>query len=151
MERVSPKEYVKLEYDPRWKKVSKVNQNGLVSKYEYDGRGNLIKAMSGSSERVTLSYDRQGRISEMVDPDGKRISFKYGAQSKPIVISERGTGTIRISYDSDGRITRTETVLDRGRGRKPSEAESQEVIRRVMKSFQGLLNIIRPAGVSLAG
>lgn len=151
LERISPKEYVKLEYDPRWKKVVKVNQNGFVSNYDYDGRGNLVKAVNTKNEKVTLKYDRSGRITEMTDPDGKSITFKYGVQSKPTVISERGTGTIRIAYDTDGRITKTETLLERRQNRKPSDAESAEVIRRVMKSFQGLLNIIRPAGVSLAG
>jgi YD repeat-containing protein len=151
LERISPKEYVKFEYEPRWKKVSKVNQNGFVSNYDYDSRGNLVKATNTRNEKVLLKYDRSGRITEMTDPDGKMVSFKYGVQSKPTWISERGTGTIRIAYDNDGRITKTETMLDRNQNRKPSDAEAQEVIRRVMKSFQGLLNIIRPAGVSLAG
>jgi YD repeat-containing protein len=151
LERISSKEYLKLEYDPRWKKVAKVNQNGFVSNYEYDSRGNLVKATNNRNEKVLLKYDRSGRITEMTDPDGKMISFKYGVQSKPTFIAERGTGTIRIAYDTDGRITKTETLLENHHNRKPSDAESQEVIRRVMKSFQGLLNIIRPAGVSLAG
>jgi YD repeat-containing protein len=151
LEKVSPKDFVKLEYDPRWKKVSKVNQNGFTSNYEYDVRGNLVKASNTRNEKVTLKYDRQGRIVEMVDPEGKKISFKYGGQSKPILIAEKGTGTIRISYDNDGRITRTETLIQNSKNRKPSESESQEVIRRVMKSFQTLLNIIRPAGASLTG
>jgi len=148
-ERVNSKEDIRLEYDPRWKKVTKVTQNGFVSTYEYDDKGNLVKANNSKQQKVALKYDKYGRISEMTDPEGKQIGFKYGDQGKPTVISEKGVGTIRIDYDRNGRIVRTESALPREKGRKPSEAKSQEVIRRVMKGFQHLLDIIRPAGVNL--
>lgn len=152
IEKVGPNEDIRIEYDPNWKKISKVVQNGLVSQYTYDSRGNLIKASNSRKEQVTLKYDRIGRITEMTDPEGKNISFKYGNQGKPTLISEKGVGTIRIDYDADGRILKTETMLHAQKGRKPSEAKSQEVIKRVMKGFQNLLDIIRPAGVtSLTG
>jgi YD repeat-containing protein len=150
-ERVGPKEDVKLEYDPKWKKVTKVNQNGFISTYAYDNRGNLVKASNTRNQRVSLKYDRFGRIFEMTDPENRQITFKYGDQGKPTVIAEKGVGTIRIDYDNDGRIARTETMNNKeSGGRRPSEAKSQEVIRRVMKGFQQLLDIIRPAGINVA-
>lgn len=149
-EKINSKEEIRFEYDPRWKKVSKVNQNGLVSTYEYDGRGNLVRASNSRKEKVGLKYDKSGRILEMTDTEGKQISFKYNSNGKPVLITEKGVGTIRIDYDTDGRIKKTETVsTDLPGGRKPSEAQSQEVIRRVMKGFQNLLDIIRPAGATL--
>jgi YD repeat-containing protein len=150
-ERISPKEDVKFEYDPRWKKVSRVAQNGFISDYEYDDRGNLVKASNSRSQKVSLRYDRLGRIMRMTDPESRQITFKYGDLGKPVMISEKGVGTIRIDYDADGRIVRTETVNGKDSGRRPSEAKSQEVIRRVMKGFQQLLDIIRPAGINVAG
>jgi YD repeat-containing protein len=150
LEKVGPKEDVRLEYDPRWKKVTKINQNGFVSNYEYDKFGNLVKAFNSHKERVALRYDRYGRITEMTDPEGKQINFKYGDTGKPVVIAEKGVGTIKIDYDGEGRIRRTQTILASEKGRKPSEIKSQEVIRKVMKGFQHLLDIIRPAGVNLA-
>ena len=149
-ERVGPKEDIRLEYDPRWKKVTKVSQNGFVSNYEYDNSGNLVKASNSHGERVALKYDRFGRIMEMTDPDGKQITFKYGDNGKPVIVSDKSIGTIRIDYLADGRIKKTETLNSHDKGRKPSEAKSQEVIKRVMQGFQNLLNIIRPAGVTLA-
>ena len=153
-ERVGPKEDVRVEYDPRWKKVSKVSQNGFVSQYDYDDHGNLVRASNSHQEKVILKYDRFGRILEMTDKDAKKILFQYGEKGKPSVITERGVGTIRIDYDNDGRIRKTETLAAevgaKGHDRKPSEAKSQEVVRRVMKGFQQLLDIIRPAGVGVS-
>jgi len=148
-EKIGPKEEIQIEYDPRFKKVTKVNQNGFVSKYEYDNRGNLIKAYNTKNQRVVLKYDKFGRIVEMTDPEGKNISFKYGDRGKPVLIREKGVGTIRIDYDKEGRIQRTETVVSKEGERKPSEAKSQEVVRQIMKSFQSLLDILRPAGANL--
>lgn len=148
-EKVGPGEEVKLEYDPNWKKISKVVQNGVTSKYEYDVKGNLIRAQNSKNEKVSLKYDKIGRITEMTDPEGKQINFKYGNLGKPTLITEKNVGTIRIEYDSEGRILKTETIIQSERGRRPSEAKSQEVIKRVMKGFQHLLDIIRPAGVTL--
>lgn len=150
MEKVGPKEDIRLEYDPRWKKVSKVTQNGITSQYEYDGRGNLVKASNSRNEKVALKYDRFGRILEMNDAEKRLITFRYGENGKPVLIEEKGVGTIKIDYDAEGKIKRTATILAAEKGRKPSEARSQEVVKRVMKGFQHLLDIIRPAGVGLA-
>lgn len=147
-ERISPNDYVKLQYHPKWKKITKVDQNKFVSTYQYDGAGNLVKASNSRKEKVALTYDRFGRILKMIDGGGKVITFRYDGNGKPSVIEQKGVGVIRIDYDSAGRIRRTETV---GKGnRRPSQAQSQRIIKRVMQGFQNLLDIIRPAGVSLS-
>lgn len=148
-EKTGPKENLKLEYDPRWKKVSKVVQGPLVSSYEYDGQGNLVRASNSQNQKISLKYDRGGRILEMRDAIGRQIAFQYGDNGKPSVISEKGIGTIKIAYDANGRIKKAETILDSAQKRKPSDSKSQEVVRRVMQGFQQLLDILRPAGESL--
>jgi YD repeat-containing protein len=148
-EKSGNKETVKLNYDPRWKKITMVNQNGFVSTYIYDGRGNLTGASNTKKDKVALKYDKFGRISDMTDPTGQEISFRYGDQGKPTVISEKNVGTIKIDYDSTGKITRAEASTASTRGRRPTQFKSQEVVRRVMQGFQHLLDIIRPAGLNL--
>lgn len=152
-ERVGAKEDLRVEYDPKWKKVNKVSQNGFVSKYEYDEHGNLVRASNSRNEKVALKYDRFGRILEMADAQKRNIIFKYGDNGKPVVIEEKGVGIIRVEYDNDGRIKKTETIVTGRGGRKVSEDEkAPTVVKRVMKGFQQLLDIIRPAGItSLAG
>ncbi len=146
-ERIGPKDDVRLEYDPKWRKVSKVTQNGVVSEYGYDDRGNLVRASNSRNEKVTLKYDKVGRILEMTDITGKAISFKYGDLGKPVLITQAGTGSIQISYDPQGRIKNAETIVE-PKNRKPTQ-DSKEVVRRVMSGFQQLLDIIRPAGVGI--
>jgi len=149
-EKIGPKEELKIEYDPKWKKVSKVMQNGVTSTYEYDSRGNLVKAANSKNEKVALKYDKLGRILEMTDPESRQITFQYNPNGRPILISEKGVGAVRIEYDGDGRIKKTESLASKNQ-RRPSEAQSQEVIRRVMRGFQNLLEILRPAGASFTG
>lgn len=150
MEKISPSEMIRLEYDPRWKKISKISQNGVVSDFRYDSRGNLIAASNSRQETVNLDYDRFGRIVEMRSPTNVRLSFRYGNQGKPILIENKQVGTIRIAYDPYGKIIRTETVSAIVKGRVPSRKQPQEVIQTIMKGFQNLLNIIRPAGVQMS-
>lgn len=150
-ERVSPTEDSKFEYESRWKKISKVKQNGVFSNYEYDSRGNLVRATNSKNEKLSLKYDKSGRILEMLDKEGKHISFQYNKFGKPTLVTEKGVGTIKIDYDQNGKITKTSTLAIKNTGmRTPSDAQSQEVIRRVMKGFQNLLDIIRPAGSVMA-
>jgi len=149
-ERVSPKEEARFEYDPRFKKISKVTQDGVTSEFQYDEKGNLVKATNSRKERVALKYDRFGRILDMTDSSNRRIAFQYGANGKPVVIEEKGIGLIKINYESDGRIRSTSTILAKDGKRQPTQAQSQEVVRQVMKGFQNLLDIIRPAGVGLS-
>jgi hypothetical protein len=66
-----------------------------------------------------------------------------------VLIEEAGVGTIRISYDPAGSILRAEIVHNKTAARDLTGKEPKEVIRKVMKEFQTLMNIIRPAGISL--
>lgn len=142
---------LKIEYDPKWKKIAKVFQNGLTSQFEYDSKGNLVKASNSHKEQVALKYDRTGKILEMSDGTSRTLSFKYGSQGKPTLISQQGVGTVRIDYDKNGKITKTETTGPESSGRKPTQNSSQEIAKKVMKNFQNLLNIIRPAGINTNG
>ena len=150
-ERTSKSENLKIEYDRKWKKIAKVVQNGLTSNFDYDNRGNLIKAANSRKEQVTLKYDRAGKITEMGDGSSNLLSFKYGPLGKPTVISQKGIGTVKIQYDQEGRIIKTETVGPDNTPRRPTQNNSQDIAKRVMKNFQNLLNIIRPAGVQMNG
>ncbi len=149
VEKVGPKEELYLEYDGRWKKVSKVKQGGVTSSYEYDDVGNLVKASNSRNENVALKYDKYGRITEMTNAESRNIQFRYGDNGKPILIEEKGVGLIRIDYDNEGKVKKTVTIVSSEKGRAPSQAKSQEVVKRVMKGFQQLLDIIRPAGAGV--
>ncbi|MBY0369978.1 RHS repeat protein [bacterium] len=148
-ERVGPNEDVQIEYDARWKKVSHVKQNGSKYDYTYDATGNLTQAKNDKNEVVSLKYDKQGRIAEMGAGPDRNITFKYGDIGKPVLISQAGVGSIKLSYDSHGRIRAAESIAE-PQGRKPSKDDNKEIVRKVMRNFQLLLDILRPAGVGVA-
>ena len=146
-EKVGAKEEVRLEYDRRWKKVSKVVQNGFVSSYAYDGRGNLVRASNARNESVSLVYDRLGKIKEMVavsNGKSKKLGFIY-ADGRPTLIEQQGVGKIRLAYDRLGKLIKAETLLGKANAKLKGSNQSQEVVKVVMMGFENLMNILRPA------
>lgn len=147
-EKTTPTEITKLQYDPKAGKVSYVDLFAVAggkpkltswSKFKYyDDTANLEIAENSSKKKVTLLYDAAGRIRVMVDQDGRKISFKYNEASKPIEITDAKAGTINVEYTNSGEIKNVDSKAGRA------------VASQVTTSFQNLLDIIRPAGVTLA-
>jgi len=141
----TPTEMTELAYEPKVGKVSKVTRYSKTDKknvkwstFEYDGKGNLVFAKNSDKRGVRLFYDQNGRISSMVDQNKRRIDFKYNENSKPVEIRDPQLGTIRVTYSNSGEIKKVESTA----GRK--------IALQVTSAFQNLLDIIRPAGVSLS-
>jgi len=91
---------------------TETNPLGVVTKYEYDTNGNLVKLIkdfAGSLENTTTySYDSWGRQTGMTDPLEHTTGYEYDA-SRNLVKSTDSLGNISTyTYDSIGnRITET--------------------------------------------
>jgi YD repeat-containing protein len=143
--KITPNEVTELSYHPQVGKVTKVvryskrnKKQSTWSQFEYDEKGNLTFAKNSDKKGVRLFYDANGRIRSMVDQDRRRIDFKYNENSKPVEISDPSLGTISVAYKQSGEIDKVESTA----GRK--------IALQVTSAFQNLLDIIRPAGVSLS-
>ncbi|MEK7690844.1 MAG: DUF6531 domain-containing protein [Bdellovibrionota bacterium] len=144
--KTTPFEVTELKYDPKAGKVARVARYSKKNKkasswseFNYDEKGNLIFAKNSEGKGVKLLYDTNGRIKSLVDQERKQLHFKYDPQtSKPIEISDPALGTITVSYNAAGEIKKVESSA----GRK--------IAMQVTSAFQNLLDIIRPAGVSLS-
>jgi YD repeat-containing protein len=144
--KTTPFEVTELAYDNKVGKVSKVvryskkdkKQEKQWSTFQYDDKGNLLFAKNSEGRGVKLFYDTNGRIKSMVDQNKRRIDFKYNENSKPVEITDPSIGTITVSYTNSGEIKKVESTA----GRK--------IALQVTSAFQNLLDIIRPAGVSLS-
>lgn len=148
---------VRLEYDDRFDKVSVVTtchkhpSGGCTrSAFTYDDRGNLVHAISSNvgqasiTKDVKLTYDGHGRISTMATP-AQTVSFQYNSNSKPTSITVKGLGTLTVGYGQDGSVAAVNTV---GEGVTP---QSERIVAlKITSLFQDLLDVIRPAGVSLS-
>jgi YD repeat-containing protein len=87
---------------------------------------------------VVLLYDPQGRIKTLVDQAKRQISFKYNDASKPVEITDPKLGSIKVTYTNAGEVKN----VDSPAGRK--------IAVEVSSAFQNLMDIIRPAGVTLS-
>ncbi|MBS1961895.1 MAG: hypothetical protein JST04_06750 [Bdellovibrionales bacterium] len=143
--KVTPNEVTELNYDQRAGKVNRVVKYQKANKkrvdwstFQYDTRGNLVVAKNSARAEVHLFYDNLGRIKTMIDQGKKQINFKYNESSKPVEITDPKMGTINVSYTNSGEVKK----VDSTGGRKIALA--------VTSAFQNLLEIIRPAGVTLS-
>ncbi len=133
--------FVELEYNKKFKKVSKIKNNKGWTTYDYNKKGELKKAVDKSGRAVLLVYDVGGRISKMVDQFKKKkniLAFKYNAQGKPREIEMQGKGKILLKYDNYGQVKKIDSQGNR------------EIASQVSDAFQNLLAIVRPAGVNLS-
>ena len=74
-----------------------------------------------------------------MDQNKRRIGFKYNENSKPVEITDPALGTITVSYTNSGEIKKVD-----------STSYGRTIALQVTSAFQNLLDIIRPAGVSLS-
>lgn len=142
--KATPTDVTELTYNQTVGKVEKVVRYSKLDKkqahwsnFQYDGKGNLVLAKNSENKGVKLFYDQNGRIKTMIDQSQRRIDFKYNENSKPIEITDPKLGTIKVSYTNSGEIKKVESSA----GRK--------IALQVTSAFQNLLDIIRPAGVTL--
>lgn len=135
-------DFVKIDYDKKLNKISKVQNNKGWTKFVYDKKGNLKKAINSKKKSVLLIYDRKGKITKMLDKNGKTgksrtLTFKYNALGKPVEIMMKKVGKINVAYDNYGEIKRVESK------------SGHKMALQVTQAFQNLLSIVKPAGVNL--
>lgn len=133
---------VELSYHKKFKKITKVVDNKGWTKFTYDKKGNLSKAVNNAGKSVLLVYDRKGRITKMVDYNKgskkrRTLSFVYNALGKPVEIKMSKVGKINVVYDDYGEI------------KKVDSKAGHKMALQVTEAFQSLLAIVKPAGVNL--
>lgn len=135
-------DFVKIQYDKKHNKISRVDNKAGWTKFFYDGKGNLKRAENSAGKAVLLIYNSKGKIQKMVDKDTKTkkkrtLSFKYNSLGKPVVIDMKNVGQIQVAYDNYGEIKRVESK------------QGHKMALQVTQAFQNLLAIVKPAGVNL--
>ncbi|MFE0773814.1 polymorphic toxin-type HINT domain-containing protein [Streptomyces sp. NPDC058861] len=76
-------------------------------RYEYDNRGQLVKAVnsSDSSHPYTWTYDHRGRMTSSTDPDSGTSSTKYDHRDRPETVTNARGVTVWNGYDQLSRPT----------------------------------------------
>jgi YD repeat-containing protein len=131
-------------YDPKLKKVTKVetrtlNEKGkvksrTVTQFDYDQRLNLVRAVASDGRQVQMSYDEKGRMIMVKDQTKKLVEIKYEDKfSKPREIIRPGLGRVMITYKPNGEIDKIQSK------------DGPSVAMQVASTFNSLLEIIAPA------
>jgi YD repeat-containing protein len=134
--------FVKLDYHKKFNKITKVSTNNGTTKFKYNKQGKLSQALDQKGNGVLIIYDRKGRIGKMVDfkkesKSKRSLTFKFNSIGKPVQISMSNVGKINVSYDNYGNIKRVKS------------SSGSQIASQITSTFQSLLGIIRPAGVTL--
>ncbi len=145
-----------LTYDPKHKKVASVQKGSRKISYGYDVNGNLKTAYDHSENRnLALAYDKDGRITVVNESvkagkavASRQVFFRYDGNGRPIEIKEKtkkGEGVIQMKYAANGEVI----GVYNAKGREIASEKDMETARAVTNTFQNLLEIVQPAGVTL--
>ncbi|UWI59859.1 RHS repeat protein [Pseudomonas sp. BW7P1] len=77
----------------------------LVTAYERDRAGRLLRKTLPDGSTVDYRYDRLGRLTGVDDGQNHPLAFEYDRQNR-LITEHQGWGTLRYTYDACGQLTR---------------------------------------------
>ncbi|AXI60638.1 type IV secretion protein Rhs [Pseudomonas kribbensis] len=77
----------------------------LVTGYQRDAAGRLLRKTLPDGVEVSYRYDRLGRLVGVDDGQDHPLAFEYDLQDR-LVREHQGWGTLRYTYDACGQLTR---------------------------------------------
>ena len=136
IKRTHPDGSVELfEREPRFSRLSRyVDENGNETRYEYDGRGNLLRRVDAvgkpqtrtteygyddygnrivarrlgdgvtAEATFTYDYDQAGNLVRAVDPEGNASAYTYDSRGNQLSFTDPLGNTGRNEYDAAGNL-----------------------------------------------
>lgn len=148
---------ISIAYNPVNKKIAMLDKAGGKIEYLYDARQNLASA-NDYQEKLSMDfmYDVQGRLTAVKErPLGKQGStvrslfFKYNPDGLPVEVKERNydgkESLVKMTYFPNGQLKE----LLNASGRSLASQSEINTTQRIYGTFQRVLEIIQPSGVSL--
>ncbi|MCY4644061.1 MAG: hypothetical protein OXB88_05530, partial [Bacteriovoracales bacterium] len=134
---------ISLDYNKKCNKVSKTQDKKGWTQFRYNKSCNLSNIINSKGQSILLTYDRKSRITKVVDLNKKTkkreiLDFTYNSMGKLFEIKMGGVGKINVKYDGSGQIKKVESK------------QGHKMAAKITKTFQNLLAIVKPAGVSLS-
>lgn len=124
---------VSYQYEPTYNHVTqKIDERGIVTKYEYDARGNLIRLIEAvgkpeqriteysydvygnkiSEKRVadavtaetitTFTYDNRGNITTAMDAENHKTTYTYDVTGNVLTLTDARNKAWTVAYDNAG-------------------------------------------------
>ena len=132
-------------YDPKFNKMNYVKTDKAEYRYEYNAKGDLLKAIEKNGNAILFVYDIQGRISKMYEKTSTKrkprtLLFTYNVKDKPIEVQLEGVGKLTLTYDSQTQ-SRVEDI---------KSSKGLEVFNQVREVFNNFMEVIKPTGINLS-
>jgi YD repeat-containing protein len=86
-----------------------VDPNGLVTTLSYDARGRLTSRTTGG-EKTDFEYDGVGQVKKAILPTGAYLSYTYDAAHRLTDIQDNLGNAIHYTLDLMGNRTREDTL-----------------------------------------
>jgi YD repeat-containing protein len=137
-------ETTSYEYDPKFKKVSKVTKGKGVTVYDYNNSGELSKVLSSQGSALLLTYNSAGYITKMLEQNNKskgssELGFSYNSKGRVTKVEVPPKGQLEIFYDKENELE----VLNV----KASDPSLYKYIKEMTAKYDELM---RPAGVNFS-
>jgi YD repeat-containing protein len=137
-------ERAKYGYDPKFNKMNYVKTDRAEYKYEYNSKGDLVKAIEKNGNAILFVYDIEGRINKMYEKtSGKKkprtLSFVYNVKGKPTEVELEGIGKLTLTYDSQSQSKVEDIKSNKG----------LEVFNEVREVFNNFMDVVKPTGINM--
>jgi RHS repeat-associated protein len=83
---------------------SVVDAKGQVTRFDYDGRGNLVSKTFPDGSTETNSFDAESRLLSKTDRDGHTTAFQYDALGQQTRVTNADGSSRTKAYDAAGRV-----------------------------------------------
>jgi len=93
---------VRFSYDSNGSRSSTRDQNGNITRYEYDALNRLVKAMDPLQGETLMAFDDRDKLTHVTDPLGNVTRYQYDGLDNPVSIISPDTGTTASEFDSAG-------------------------------------------------
>lgn len=138
-------EKAKYGYDPKFNKMNFVKTDKAEYRYEYNTKGDLVKAIEKNGNAILFVYDLEGRISKMYEkttPKNKprTLAFTYNVKGKPTEVELEGIGKLSLSYDSQTQ-SKVEDI---------KSSKGLEVFNQVREVFNNFMDVVKPTGINMS-
>ncbi len=138
-------EKAKYGYDPKFNKINFVKTDKAEYSYEYNTKGDLVKAIEKNGNAILFVYDLEGRISKMYEKTSPKkkprtLAFTYNVKGKPIEVELEGIGKLTLTYDSQSQ-SKVEDI---------KSSKGLEVFNQVRDVFNNFMDVVKPTGINMS-
>ncbi len=110
----------------------------LTEHFEYDQKGNLVRAYDSDQHDVAIAYDPYGRIGTVTGSTMVlRFAYADSGTTHPSTVELVGTGSVQVSYLADGTV------------RNAQSADGAAIVSKVGASLKTVDDLIRAAGIDV--